>query len=294
MRGLESLIPQKKNTGENSGKKESVFSIETDNIRPNPYQPRREFDQHELESLAESIKVYGVLQPLLVTKVEHEVPSGRRVEYELVAGERRLRAAKIAGLPRVPVIIKHPVNNKQKLEISLIENIQRDDLNALEEARAYKRLNEEFNMSQAEIAQRISKSRPHVANVMRILSLPQNIQNALSRGEINEGHTRPLLSLNMSDSQEKLFEEIKRQGMTVRDAEERAREFQKEQNTEKNSLQRGGKSQVDPELVELVTRFKNYHNISNARVRTDGRRANLALSFASKKDLIEWVKRLTT
>lgn len=291
MRGLESLIPQKNNRNDGADKKESIFSIEIDNIKPNPYQPRREFNEAELKNLADSIKVYGILQPLIVTKIEHDVPSGRSVEYELVAGERRLRAARMANLPRVPVIIKHTTNNKQKLEVSLIENIQRNDLSPLEEARAFKRLQEEFNMTQRDIAQRVAKSSPYVANTIRILSLPQNIQNALSRGEINEGHTRPLLSLNSSDQQSKLFEEIKNQGMNVREAEARARVFLEESHVKKNNMQRGGKSQVDAELVELVGRFKNTFNISNAKVRTDGRRANLALSFSSKKDLIDWVKR---
>ena len=203
-KGLEALI------SEDLGKaKEKVEKLKLSEIIANPSQPRKRFGKEKMEELVNSIREKGVIKQIVVR------PTDRG--YELIAGERRLRAAQVLQMEEVPVIVRSDITDANSLEISLIENIQRDDLNALEEARAYKRLNEEFNMSQAEIAQRISKSRPHVANVMRILSLPQNIQNALSRGEINEGHTRPLLSLNMSDSQEKLFEEIKRQGMTVRD-----------------------------------------------------------------------------
>ena len=207
MRGLESLIPQKRNNSTKSSDKESVFLIDVEHISPNPYQPRREFKSEELADLSESIKVYGILQPLLVTKIEEDVPSGRRVRYELIAGERRLRAARLAGLPRVPVIVRQ-VTPKQKLEASLIENLQRDDLGPLDEAHAFQRLQDEFGIKQKKIAQRISKSASYVANTLRILSLPDHIQTALASGDINEGHTRPLLALKNDKAQEKLFKEI--------------------------------------------------------------------------------------
>lgn len=293
MRGLESLIPQKKSGyAEEASSKESVFLIDIEHIKPNPYQPRREFNREELNNLADSIKVYGILQPLIVSKVEKEVPSGRKVEYELIAGERRLRAAKIAKLPRVPVIVKHSVNNAQKLEVSLIENIQRNDLSPLEEARAFQRLQEEFGVSQADIARRVSKSRSYVANIVRMLSLPETIQDALSRGDINEGHTRPLLSLASSDAQEKLFAEIVNQRFTVRQAEERARQLLAASRVQKGRSSFGGKSSVDPQLVELLERFKNNFNISRAHIKTDGRKARLALSFSSKKELLTWIEKL--
>lgn len=293
MRGLESLIPQKKNsyTGEASGN-ESVFLIDIEHIKPNPYQPRREFNREDLQSLADSIKVYGILQPLMVSKVEKEVPGGRQVKYELIAGERRLRAAKIAKLPRVPVIIRHLANNAQKLEVSLIENIQRNDLSPLEEARAFQRLQKEFGMSQADIARRVSKSRPYVANIVRMLSLPETMQDALSRGDINEGHTRPLLSLASLDAQEKLFTDIVNQRFTVRQAEERARQLLVASRVQKGEGAPAGKSSVDPQLMELLERFKNSFNISRAHIKTDGRKARLALSFSSKKELTDWVEKL--
>ena len=146
MRGLESLIPNYKQESSRVPAKDSVFLIETKLIRPNSLQPRKEFSEDQLRELAASIKKYGILQPLLVSKVEEDVPSGRRVHYELIAGERRLRAAKLARVPQVPVVVKDSSPN-EKLEISLIENLQREDLNPLEEAYAYKKLIEDFGLN---------------------------------------------------------------------------------------------------------------------------------------------------
>jgi len=289
MKGLESLIPQKKNGNSGSSQKESVFLIDIDQITPNPYQPRKDFKKEELADLADSIKVYGILQPLVVTKVEEEVPSGRRVGYELIAGERRLRAAKLAGLPRVPVVVRRGTP-KEKLEASLIENLQRDDLTPLEEANAFKQLQEEFGIKQKNIAQRVSKSTSYVANTLRILSLPQHIKAALAAQEINEGHTRPLLALQSTTHQDKLFNEIQAQKLNVRQAEERARELMGKVKT-KNASSRG-RSKLDPELLQLMEEFKNTHKISEVRVRTDGRKAQLAMHFSSKNDLRKWVKKL--
>jgi ParB family transcriptional regulator, chromosome partitioning protein len=295
MRGLESLIPQKKNPYEEErAAKESVFMIDISKIKPNPYQPRREFKEEELQSLADSIKVYGILQPLIVSKVEHDVPSGRQVEYELIAGERRLRAAHLANIPQVPVIVRHAVSNTQKLEVALIENLQRDDLNAIEEARAYKQLQEEFGMSQAEIGRRLSKSRPYIANTVRILGLPEHIQQALMRGEINEGHTRPLLSLT-SDAvaQQKLFDQIVKQRFTVRDAEARSRELIEERNvTRAAGLVSGGKSVVDADLRALTERFKDHFQLPHVNVKAEGRQARLAVLFSNKKELVDWIEKL--
>ena len=257
-------------------------------IKPNPYQPRRDFKEEELADLADSIKVYGILQPLVATKVEEEVANGRRVEYELIAGERRLRAAKLAGLPRVPVVIRQGTQ-RQKLEASLIENLQRDDLAPLEEASAFQRLQEEFGVKQKDIARRVSKSASYVANTLRILSLPEHIKNALAVQDINEGHTRPLLALQGTPYQEKLLQEIQNRDLTVRQAEARARELLGKNKIKTVSFR--GKTIIDEELLQLVEEFKNVHNISDARVRIDGRKASLAMHFSSKKDLHRWIKK---
>lgn len=289
MKGLESLIPQKNSRDKNKAQaKESVFLIDIEQIKPNPYQPRREFDKVELKNLADSIKTYGVLQPLLVTKIEQEVPGGRSVEYELIAGERRLKAAKMVNLPRVPAIVKHSTD-KQKLEISLIENIQRDDLSSLDEAYAFKKLREEFGMKPSEIAIRVSKSPSYVANTVRILELPDKIKDALSRGDISEGHTRPLLSLASSQMQDKLFREILKRNLTVRQAEERARELGG--NTKKTTVAKR-KTVIDEDLEKLVESFKENYELADVRVKTQGRKAHLAMHFPSKKELQAWMEGL--
>ncbi len=163
---------EKKHTANAAPKQESIFHIEVEKIVPNPYQPRKVFNAEEIQELADSIKEFGVLQPISVSKVVKETSSGTRVEYQLVAGERRLKAAKLAGLPRVPAIIRKGDTPKMKLELALIENIQRSNLNPLESARGYARLQDEFNLTQKDIAARVGKSRETVANTMRLLNLP--------------------------------------------------------------------------------------------------------------------------
>jgi ParB family transcriptional regulator, chromosome partitioning protein len=201
-------------------KKESVFWVEVSRIQPNPYQPRREFDEGALKELAESIREYGVLQPIVVTRNEEESPYGRRVFYELLAGERRLRAAKLIGLPQIPVIIRDETTNKIKLELALVENLQRENLNPVERAQAFKQLIEEFGLLQREVAQKVGKSREVVANTLRLLSLPQDMQSAVAVGTITEGHTRPLLMLTEhQEEQRALYNDIIVKKLSVREAE---------------------------------------------------------------------------
>ena len=163
----------------------SIFWIDTDKIKPNPFQPRRDFDEAKLQDLADSIKQYGVLQPLIVSRVEVEKEGGGLMtEYELIAGERRLRAAKLAQVSQVPVVIRTGDTAIMKLELSIIENLQREDLNAVDRARAFFRLVTEFKFTHNEIAKKMGKSREYVSNSLRILTLPEEILNALSLGEI--------------------------------------------------------------------------------------------------------------
>ena len=174
----------------------SIFWIEVDKIKPNPYQPRREFDQEKLKELADSIRQYGILQPLVVTRREMEKDDGGlAVEYELIAGERRLRASKIAGLAQVPVLIRVGDDAKMKLELAIIENLQREDLNPVDRAKAFDRLAKEFGFKHAEIGEKVGKSREYVSNTMRLLTLPERMLTSLSEGKISEGHTRPLMML---------------------------------------------------------------------------------------------------
>ncbi len=157
---------------------DSIFWVEVDRIKPNPYQPRKTFDEAALASLAESIRQYGVLQPLTVTRKEIERPGeGIYVEYELIAGERRLRAAKLAGISAVPVVIRSAEDsNRMKLELAIIENLQREDLNPLDRAKAFRQLASEFGLQHKEIGQRVGKSREYVSNTLRILALPEEMQ----------------------------------------------------------------------------------------------------------------------
>ena len=209
--------------------KEHVFYIPTSQIVPNPDQPRTEFEETALRGLADSIKQYGILQPLVVTRLERETDSGTAVTYELVAGERRLRASKLVGLPEVPAIIRKEEPQKVRLELALVENVQRKDLNAVERARAYKRLEEEFRMNSVQIGERIGKSREAVSNTMRILQLPEYILESLGHGKITEGHTRPLLMLSdKPEEQRALFQDIIEHGVAVREAERIARRIARE------------------------------------------------------------------
>lgn len=223
---------------------DSIYWVEVDRIKPNPFQPRRVFDEYALASLAESIRQYGVLQPLTVTRKEVERPGeGIFVEYELIAGERRLRASKIAGLALVPVVIRNPEQTDQmKLELAIIENLQREDLNPIDRAKAFRQLTEQFSLKHGDIGKRVGKSREYVSNSLRILALPQEMQDALSAGEINEGHTRPLLMLtDKKEEQKTLFHEIVTKRLNVRDAEQLARRV---------ATDRVRKDDLTPELLK--------------------------------------------
>ncbi|MEK7157499.1 MAG: ParB/RepB/Spo0J family partition protein [Patescibacteria group bacterium] len=225
----------------------SIFWIEAEKVKPNPYQPRHEFDEAKLRDLADSIRQYGILQPLVVTRREiHKEDGGLAVEYELISGERRLRASKLAGLSQVPVIIRNAEeNDKLKLELAIIENLQREDLNPVDRARAFQRFVDEFNFKHTEIGQKIGKSREYVSNTLRILALPEFILNGLSEGKISEGHTRPLLMLiDRPQEQEVLFKEIIFRKMTVREAESIARKIATERTRKKEYA-------PDPEITEL-------------------------------------------
>lgn len=224
----------------------SIFFIDIDKIYPNPYQPRREFEEGPLKDLSNSIRQYGVLQPLVVSRIEKETPDGGLVtEYELIAGERRLRASKLAGLTQVPALIRVGDDSMMKLEIAIIENLQREDLNPVERARAFSRLAEEFKFTHAQIGEKVGKSREYVSNSLRLLAMPQEFLDALSGGKINEGHTRPLMMLSQRpEEQMTLFKEIVYRKITVREAERIARRIATDKARKKELL-------PTPELLEI-------------------------------------------
>jgi ParB family chromosome partitioning protein len=229
----------------------SIFWIEVEKIKPNPYQPRREFDQAALKDLADSIRMYGLLQPLVVTRREIIKPDGGlAVEYELISGERRLRASKIAGLPQIPAIIRAGEEDARvKLELAIIENLQREDLNSVDRAYAFQRLADEFGFKHVQIAEKMGKSREYVTNTIRLLTLPKHMITALSEGKISEGHTRPLLMLTTRpEEQETLFKEITFKKLNVREAEAIARGIATERVRKKEKLN-------DPEIDLMVARL---------------------------------------
>lgn len=263
----------------------SIFWIEVDKIKPNPYQPRREFDEEKLGDLAESIRQYGILQPLVVTRKEIEEENGIRVEYELLAGERRLRASKKAGLFQVPVIIRNDESSKVKLEIAIIENLQREDLNPVEKARAFKKLVDEFNLKHHEVATKVSKSREFVSNSIRILGLPEIILIGLSEGKISEGHTRPLLMLSdRPDDQMTLFEEIIVKKMTVREAEGIARGIAKERARKQNFV-------VDPETQNIENKLSDGLG-TKVQLERIGEKGKIVINFFSVEELESLLSKL--
>ena len=229
----------------------SIFWIDTDKIKPNPYQPRRDFDEVRLQDLADSIKQYGVLQPLTVSRIEKEKEGGGLItEYELIAGERRLRAAILAHVSQVPVIIRTGDTAIMKLELAIIENLQREDLSVIDRARAFFRLANEFKFTHNEIAKKMGRSREYVSNTLRILTLPEEILFGLSEGKITEGHTRPILMLaDHPQEQLVLFKEIVYKKITVREAERLARKIAYDRVRKKEFM-------PDPEITELEEEFQ--------------------------------------
>lgn len=271
--------------------KNAIFWIEVEKIKPNPYQPRKEFDEEKLRDLADSIKQYGILQPLVVTRREVEKPEGGlAVEYELIAGERRLRASKIAGLTQVPVLIRIGEEGKEeeaqaKLELAIIENLQREDLNAVDRATAFHRLASEFKFTHAQIAHKVGKSREYVSNTIRILALPQEMLTALAERRINEGHTRPLLMLgDRVEEQMTLFKEIIFKKLNVREAERIARRIAV------NKVRKPERG-IDPEIMEFE------HELTErlgTRVQIEKREVGgkIVIDFFSSDDVRNFIKRL--
>lgn len=259
---------------------DSIFWVEIEKVFPNPFQPRKEFEEAKLRDLADSIRQYGILQPLVVTRKEvTKEDGGLTTEYELISGERRLRASKIAGLSQVPVLIRDKEESDQlKLELAIIENLQREDLNSVDRAKAFQRLVEEFKFKHTDIAKRIGKSREYVSNTLRILALPADILLALSEGKISEGHTRPLLMLSERKAEQGvLFKEILNNKMNVREAELWARNVAVERARKIERL-------PDPELDEMEGKFAHVLGTRVHIQRTENG-GKIMIDFFSNDDL---------
>jgi len=211
-KGLESLIPTWQSSPAPDGANEQVLLLPVSSISPNPQQPRKVFEEEQLEDLAASIKQHGIIQPLIVIAAEGVD------RYTLIAGERRLRAAKLAGLKEVPAIVR-TASQQEQLEFAIIENVQREDLNPMERARAYQNLADQFSLTHEEIAHKVAKSRATVTNTLRLLNLPLVVQQALQSGEITEGHARSLLALPTARAMEAALDSILSLGLNVRQTE---------------------------------------------------------------------------
>ena len=239
-RGLGALIPG----GENALAENGIMLVPVNLVFPNPRQPRSTMHPEELKDLTASIREHGVLQPLIVT------PGDLEGRYVLIAGERRLEAARLAGLASVPVLVRQ-ATDQQRLEMAIIENVQRSDLSALEQAEAYRQLAEDFALSHEDIANRVGKSRVAVTNTLRLLKLPDVIKNALIEGRISEGHARALLALSTLEAQTAALHTVLKQELNVRQTEELVRKLSGEKPSRKP------KPAAVPELVELEERLRS-------------------------------------
>ncbi len=263
-----------------------VVLVQLDEVRPNPRQPRLEFDPQALEDLASSIKEQGVLQPILVRPDS----SGKR-GYELVAGERRLRASKLAGKDTIPAIVRE-VTDEQSLALALIENLQRENLNALEEAKGLDQLQGAFGMSQEALAQKVGKSRSSVANSLRLLQLPQDIQESLFKDDITAGHARALLSVTDPGVQAELWKRVTAGGLSVREAEDLAAHWKEHGELPPQGAlpaprpAEGKRKRPQPsqELVDLASRLRDRFR-ANVKIGGDGGRGKITFSYGSQEEL---------
>lgn len=262
-----------------------VLLVQLENVHPNPRQPRLEFDPQALADLASSIKEQGVLQPILV----RESSTGRG-QYELVAGERRLRASKLAGLSEIPAILRD-VTDEQSLALALIENLQRENLNALEEAKGLDQLSNVFGMNQEALAQKVGKSRSSVANSLRLLQLPEHIQQSLFKDEISAGHARALLSIADEGIQDKLWKRVVDLGLSVREVEDMASHWKEHGDLPHGNLQahspKPGKRTKTPlptEMTHLMSKLREKFK-TNVKIGGDESRGKVTFSYATSEEL---------
>ena len=252
-----------------------IQEIEVAKISPNPFQPRKLFEPTALQELADSIKEHGVIQPLVVTKT----PIG----FELVVGERRFRASQLAGMEKVPAIIKDSMVDQTKLEVALIENIQRQELNPIEEAQAYERLMKTFSMTQEQVAKKVGKSRPAVANTVRLLNLPAEIQRGVIEGKIMEGHARALLGLLDPEKMILMYKMVIDQNLNVRQVEAKVRELTVKRQMDAVAL--------DPKLMALESELRGKLG-TQVKIQRQGQGGKITIEFFSDAELDEIVHKM--
>lgn len=276
-KGFDSLIPTDFDPALLIDSKDRVQKLLVSRIKANPDQPRRSFDQQAIQELAASLKTYGVLQPLIVVPLKDDT-------YRIVAGERRWRAAQEAGLHELPVIIREP-QELEELEIALIENVQRVDLSALEQAISIERLHQQFNMTYKQIAERLSKAETTVSNLVRLLQLPEAAREALAKKDITEGHARAILSLkSLPEKQQELLEQIVKHGWSVRQAEQFATTHKQ---GVKDAVVTARMATETPETKRLSTQLKT--KVSLKRTAKGGR---IEIHFKTEDDLSALLARL--
>ncbi len=266
-RGLEALFDESPQVQET----EEITEIPLDEIRPNPYQPRKTFDNKSLKELSESIKENGVFQPIIIRKSVNG--------YEIIAGERRFRASKLAKKKTIPAIIRK-FGEAQMMEVAVLENLQREDLTPLEEAQAYEMLQKNLGLTQAEVSKRLGKSRPYIANYLRLLTLPQKTKRLLQRGELSMGQARTLLGLKDKDGIDDLARKVVKNGITVRQLESLVAKLnEKEKKPKKKSIKKS--AFIRASESQLTDKFGTSVNI------TEGKKGNghLAIDFASTDEL---------
>lgn len=276
-KGLEALIPQM-----GSDAAEDIVSLRTDELRPNPYQPRREFDEDKLQELVESIREHGVLQPIVVRK-------SAGLGYEIIAGERRFRAVRRLGMPTIPGVVRD-ISDRQAMEIALIENLQREDLNPIEIAEAYAKFMELFGLTQEQLAARVGQSRSHVANLLRLLSLPEDIRVDVSRGTLTMGHARALLGSPDERTMRNLARRISEEGLNVRDIEalvqskNRVSRETSDSHSVSHSTEKVQAPKPDPTLRDYEERFREFLGTS-VRIHNGKRRGKIEIEYFSLDDL---------
>ncbi len=267
-KGLSALIPEK--TVEEAVHKEEIVYVQSEQIKPNPFQPREDFNQQSIEELAQSIKEKGVIQPLLVRR--------RGDNYELIAGERRLRAANSLGLKEIPIIVRN-VTDQDSLELALIENIQREDLNPIEEAHAYQHLLDKFNVTQEKISEVLGKARVTITNTLRLLKLPHEIQEEMKKGRISFAHGRALLEIEDTNHQRRLAQDIIAKGLSVRELESLIKTSRP-----KVFKRKIGTGQREP-IVAILEEQLQHALATKVRISKRKKRGHINIEFYSQEDL---------
>jgi ParB family chromosome partitioning protein len=273
-RGLTNLIPV---DSEEKGSDNEVVLVDAESIHPNPFQPRREFDNDELSGLAESIKNQGLLQAIILRK--------KQDGYEIISGERRFRALKILGQDKIPSIIKPKVTDREMMEMALVENIQREDLNDIEQARAFQRLLQECGLSHEDLSKRVGKSRSAITNTLRLLKLPQEVQLLVVKGDISTGHARALLSVEDPKQLMEMVAKIVSQKLTVRDIEDSVQKLKEKKHGKPMVVKRKNDLERDPNILAVLEKLQYRFGTQVSITRKNDNNGKVEIHFFSREDL---------